>query len=297
MPRYLWLLLLTACGSADTTDLLSASGADAGSARDAQTPRDAGNARDAGSDDTLLGRALACHLTEEAQVEAAVRVIACSDPDLRATVVSYIEAFDSGLLGSFEPYLEGLTGFPLRQGCEFWRCAAVADSCDSLAACVPAPLAGVCREEDRFRARCVGDKLARCEADEVRLVVDCADFGAACIDGQCERDGCRFGDFADGGVERLSCSDDGERLVVCDGVFDMKCDAFRPGSSCADFYVSGEIPVSWCSPTGEGVAGAYDTPGVCGHGSFLFYPATRGGGEFSCSMNDYRGCNERGCRP
>lgn len=296
-----WLLLvfmIAACGRLEPIALRGAPSIDAGVVVDAGHALDAGvSPRDAGPEidpeATLVGDALACHLTPEEQVEAAIRVAACDERGVRATAISYIEAFDAGLFGTFVPYLEGLAGFEMRQGCAFWRCAATADSCDALAGC-RTPLPGRCAD-DEFETRCLGTQLARCEFGELRRVIDCADFDAACVNGACERDGCRFGDFGADSQEP-SCSEDRTKLVVCPGVFEMECEAFRPGSSCAPFYVTGEVPVSWCSPTGEGIAGAYEREGQCVGSTFRYDPVSRPAGEFECRP-DYRVCTRRGCAP
>ncbi|MEQ8276837.1 MAG: hypothetical protein RMA76_26405 [Deltaproteobacteria bacterium] len=304
MRRWILLpLIVSACGRLEPIALRGvASEADAGVTNpqtDAGFGRDASVfVRDAGPqidpERTVVGRALGCNLGEEEQVQAAIRVAACQDEDVRATAVTYIEAFDSGLFGTFVPYIEGLAGFEMRQGCAYWRCAASAQTCDALEACAT-PLPGRCRMDQRFETRCVGTELARCEFGELERVVDCADFGAQCIDGACQRERCRFGDFET--IAEPTCSDDGTRLVICPGQLEMACEDFRPGSACRSFYVGGEAPVSWCSPTQEGVAGAYEVPGECSRGTFSYAPATRPPGAYACLEAGYDGCDERSCVP
>ena len=75
--------------------------------------------------------------------------------------------------------------------------------------------------------------------------------------------GCRFGN----GETLARCDRETGELTVCADV-SLDCAQWRDEpTSCASFYVQGEVPVPWCSPERVGnMAGAYDRPVDCVRG-------------------------------
>ncbi len=246
--------------------------------------------------DLSLGLGLTCGLSEDDRVRAAVRHVAC-DPNTRATIPGLVEAFDAGLMGNFSGGVDNWLSFDVRQGCDYWRCMANARSCGEVAAeCAPAVSKIACEPIERGSALCEGSRISYCARNGSEIVADCADFGAQCSNGECVKDGCGFGVNVGGGDTGVSCSADGTRLQVCAGAFEMECDAWLAGSSCASFAIQGELPTYWCSPTGQSISGAYPREDFgCGHGSLLMNLETRGPVQFDCHSEGFTGCGARGC--
>ena len=297
------VVLASGCGYRSST-LLSDPGSDGGTrdtgARDATTPidstaRDGGvdaGPGDAGPEETRLANELACRLDHDTALDAAARAAACA-PDTRGSMRSYFEAWEAGLLGT--PVLfHGLTGFDYEWGCDAWRCIASATSCEAFDTCLADSVrGGPCVGGS---TRCNGDLYEVCRSDGSGYSVgfDCATLGATCTaDEACViSDTCSFGMYH----YELDCLD-GD-LVLCDGLERTSCDAWHPGSSCASFAISGEVPTVWCSPTGENGYGAYAESRVtCTAGTVSFTSATSVSATYDCLANGYSGCNERGCVP
>ncbi|NIR36985.1 MAG: hypothetical protein GWN07_13735, partial [Actinobacteria bacterium] len=74
-----------------------------------------------------LRDALTCGLGEERAQRAILVHVACVDDG--STVSGLIEAWHAGLLGTFQQGVDGWTGFPLGQGCGYWRCLSATTSC------------------------------------------------------------------------------------------------------------------------------------------------------------------------
>ncbi|HJL17421.1 MAG TPA: hypothetical protein RMH99_17260 [Sandaracinaceae bacterium LLY-WYZ-13_1] len=297
------LLALAACGSRSHPVV---DGPDAGrAARDAgpgaadagsPTTPDAGpTAEDAGPPtDLRLARALTCALEAPDVRRAVVRHVAC-DRETRATVRGLVEAWEAGLFGSFETYVEDTAGYPFQFGCDAWRCLAAATSCVEHDECLAGVREGGC---DDARTRCDGTVLERClpsrsgAGEGFAPVFDCAAVGAGCVDGRCELDGCAFGSFA----EELRC--DGDDVALCEGAATIDCGAWRPGTSCQYFAIGGEIPTRSCLPSGFGGAGAYPTDVECDDAGVIRFPtALEEEVVIDCVAEGYAGCDPRGCVP
>ena len=250
--------------------------------------------RDAGTDagppsDLSLGRALTCQLDAQGAMRAAARHIACDPGATGATVVAIVEAWEAGLFSHVEESGGFISGLGAERGCEAWRCAAEAASCEAYAACL---------ERDRrpgpcepFTTRCEGASLLRCEPDGASAValVDCASFGATCADGRCRLGDCAFGtDYY-----HLECVEGS--LSLCDGAIRMDCSAWSPGSACTSFHIGGEVPTQWCSPSGESEYGAYSRPVECDGRTIRFVSVSTRAHALDCVASGYRGCDERGC--
>lgn len=283
------------CGRSASFELTSREPADAGGVRDAGLAPDAGTSRDGGSSRdagavpdagpafTPAVASLTCGLHRDRALQAALQMVDCSE---NLTVRGVMEAWEGFVLGSFDPYAAELA--PIPNGCQVWRCAARAGSCAGLDACLRANRLSDddCRVRDR---RCFGDRVGVC-LGSVGYVPhrDCGALGAECRQGACVFDGCR----AD--REPWTCSDTGD-ILICDGAVRVDCSRWDPGSACAGFAVGGEIPVPWCSPTGEIRAGAYPTPVDCDDGAITFTTVGGRSYEVDCRAAGYAGCTDRGC--
>lgn len=285
------MIVVTACGRARVGPL-SASDAverpkDAGTATpvDAGFPSDAGF-RDGGSPPQPLAEVLTCSLDRDAALEAAVRIVSCSDQNRnRYSVRTAVEAWEGFVLGSFDPTVGTFTGLP--HGCPIWRCAAEASDCRDLLRCIDDESIRFTRCFDG-EPMCEGDTLAVCLGGRVLPHVDCGALGGTCRDRQCWIGRCSLNAFD------VQCNDEGD-LSACGGAVTLDCDRFAPGSRCASFYVGGEPPVPWCSPTGMSEAGAYDIPVDCRRGTISFESVSGVEYEYDCIANGYGACNERGC--
>ncbi|MEZ4338165.1 MAG: hypothetical protein R3B82_16210 [Sandaracinaceae bacterium] len=303
LSTLLWLVLLGACGARGEGLDLSPRGVapsvDGGIARpDAATRRDAGPGRDAGFDagvdagppDLELGLALACELGPEEAMQAAARFVACDAAAERATVVAIVEAWEAGLLAHVEESGGLIEGLALDLGCEGWRCAAEATSCREYEACLTAGLVrGRC---PAYETSCEGDTLLRCNAEGRgrRPLVDCARFGAEC------REGAAGSATAPSGRTTTTSR---ATTTTSPSVRERRldCDAWAPGSRCTSFYIGGEVPTKWCSPTGGGEAGGYARPVDCVGGTIRFTSVSTRTYELDCLALGYAGCDERGCIP
>jgi hypothetical protein len=227
----------------------------------------------------------------DAAMRAVTRFIACEPDTERATVVAVMEAWEAGLLSHVEESGGLIEGLGLDLGCAAWRCAAEAEGCGDYEA--------ECRQPGRrepctpAETSCVGTTLFRCANDgsERRALIDCARFGATCDDGLCRLGDCGFGrDYY-----HLEC--EGNALTLCGGALRMDCGAWSPGSSCASFYIGGEVPTQWCSPSGMGEAGGYSRPVECDGRTIRFVSVSGREHALDCIANGYSSCDERGCVP
>ncbi len=286
-------VLLTGCGRTDTW-LLPASGtqdasvampADAGMDPDAGFPDSGPADSGAPAPNSTLADALTCGLDQDEALRAATRIAACARG--LVSISGVMETYDAFMWGGVTP---GFTRLPT--SCGFWRCAAEVDRCDDLGECFEdiALSANPCRGVEWA---CQGDVLGTCVEPYLLPHMDCGALGATCEDGACIKDGCRFGS----GQGSLRCGEDGSPSLTMCGEYEVNCEAWgSQGSTCANFYVQGEVPVPWCAPEGVGsVAGSYDTPVACRRGVVEFEVV--GGREYriDCRSMGYRGCDEYGC--
>lgn len=245
--------------------------------------------------DTTLGREGVCLLGAEARVTAALRYVACeADDEDRVSAVAVLEALDSGLVGSIMADPNTWLGFDAGQGCDYWRCMALATSCEAAAACGSAR--PICSPNQLGLSRCRGGAIQVCGRDRrFSTRVDCTAFDATCVNGECVRGDCRFGPNSEA-TRNAECSADRSRVVVCEGELELDCEAFVSGSSCDSFYIQGEFPMRWCSTEGT-VPGSYPRASDCGPRGLLLTPVTRAEAiRVDCRALGYSGCTGRGCQ-
>jgi hypothetical protein len=281
------LLFLTACASTITRD----PGAADAEIEAPDAGRDAGRVEpiDPPDPELQLGRTLRCELDDEAALAAVVRWVACT-PDETTTVRGLFEAWEAGLYAAVEENGGFTGGSALEIPCDGWRCIAEARSCEEASRCIEEAYAGAACEP-RTRS-CDGSRVTRCASDGrgSAELIDCADFGATCSEGQCRLGECVFSE----GYYHLDC--DGDDLVLCEGAVRMSCDAWQSGARCGRFAIGGEVPTAWCSRSDESVAGAYDFPVSCeSSGTIRFESVSTDAFSYDCLANGYRGCTERGC--
>jgi len=236
-----------------------------------------------------LFRALSCDLDADQILAAAARWVACH-PESRVTMQTVIEAWEGFVLGHPNAPASTFTGLPA--GCDVWRCAAEATACGQLDECIDSARPGVggCGP-----TQCFGSELATCDAEGLWVTaVDCADFGATCVEDHCEIAGCSFGGFA---PMEVTC--DGADVSLCEGLLNIDCASTYPDemTACASFFISGELPVSWCAPGGESQAGAYETEVVCSgaRSRVRIDSVSSRRYVYFCRDNGYSDCDERGC--
>lgn len=238
---------------------------------------------DAGSSPELLAQ-LTCGLDEEQMLLAIARYVGC-ETDEDFSMVQVMEAWEGFVLGSPDPGPGSSIGLPM--GCDIWQCYERERVCRDARICIADnALERGCMPGE---TRCIGDHVTSCYENSMLSVVNCARFGAACIGDACVTDeGCEFGPFRPYGCDAATIDVCGETLF---------CPEYN-GGSCASFAVGGEVPTTWCSPTGEGVAGAYNQPVDCDEDTGVVRFTTVAGGEyvFDCVDNGFRRCNDaRGC--
>ena len=284
------LLLSVACGRSRLVSPAPDAGVDApfDSAIDAPRfdagfdapPRDGGV--DGGSSELLSQ--LTCALGEEEMLLAAARYVACrTDEDL--SMVQLMEAWEGFVLGSPDPTPGGVSGIPM--GCDIWQCYARERVCNDARICVvDNALERGCMPGE---TRCIGDHVTSCYRNSMVSIVNCARFGASCnIDHCVTDDGCEFGAF-----RPVAC--DGPSIEVCgEQVF---CPGYN-GGSCSSFAVMGEVPSTYCSPTGMPSGGAYFQPVDCDEATGIVRFTTVDGNDYEldCTENGFVGCNDaRGC--
>jgi len=287
------LVAASGCGRTDSAGLVRPTprvSAPASPVADAGQPPDAGEPPDAGpSVDLTLGQVMSCELDTEQALHAAARFVACLDDG--TSMAPIMDAHEGFLLGSMDPFAWSLAGLPT--GCGLWQCASRARTCPDLGICLRDT--ALDREPCRERTfSCSGDVLGVCLGPFVTPHIDCARLGARCEDGACVKGlGCRFGN----GETLARCDRETGELTVCPDV-SLDCAQWRDEpTSCASFYVQGEVPVPWCSPERVGnMAGAYDRPVDCRRGVVSFEVVTGRTLEYDCRANGYSGCTEAGCR-
>lgn len=250
---------------------------------------DAGVVVDAGAPTSLgdrLARAMSCDLDDTQALRAAARYVSCDPIASMPVVMDLWEAFT---LGGMDPYAAAIVGIP--PVCGLWQCAAEANSCEGIAACLRRTTLSVEACQD-LEFGCAGDVLGRCIGGYMVPHLDCGALGARCEAGACVRDGCRFGN----GETFTECADDQVSLELC-GVYSVDCRGWLgEAATCARFYVSGEVPVPWCSTVGN-TPGAYDRPVECSRrGEVTFQSVSGRTYTLDCRSLGYRGCDEGGCR-
>lgn len=285
------LVLCSACGRSRLVSPVPDAGADApfDAAVDARRvdvgfdapPIDVG--MDAGSSRELIAQ-LTCGLGAEEMLVAVARYVRCnSDEDL--SMVQLMEAWEGFVLGSPDPFPGALSGIPM--GCDLWQCYERERVCSDAEFCVADnALDRGCMLGD---TRCIGDHVTSCFDDGMLSIVNCARFGATCVDDHCVTpDGCEFGPFRTPGC-------DGSTIDLCGA--ELSCPEYN-GGACTSFAVMGEVPTIWCSPTGDPGAGAYFRPVECDGDTGVVSFVTETGSDyvFDCRDNGFAGCNARGCR-
>ena len=93
------------------------------------------------------------------------------------------------------------------------------------------------------------------------------------------------------------CSLNRTSLVICEGALELNCGDVHEGGSCGSFAVQGELPISYCSPTGAFTGGGYETPVDCNDGIIELRPTTRDPLTVDCRALGLSGCDARGCTP
>ena len=243
-------------------------------------PRDVGT--DAGTSDELLAQ-LTCGLSDEQMLFAIARYVSC-ETGADVTMAMLMEAWEGFVLGAVDPFPGAVSGIPM--GCDIWQCYGRERVCRDARICIrDQALERGCMPGE---TRCIGDHVTTCFDNSMLSVVNCARFGASCAGDACVTDeGCEFGPF-----RPVGCV--GDAIQVCDDI--VSCAAYN-GGSCAGFAVMGELPTTWCSPTGESAAGAYRVPVDCDPDTGIVRFTTVGGTDYEldCVVDGYRRCDERGC--
>lgn len=244
-------------------------------------PLDSG--ADAGTSEELLSQ-LTCGLTEEQVLLAIARYVGCNT-DEEVTMAMLLEAWEGFVLGAPDPFPGALANIPM--GCDIWQCYGRERVCRDARICIADQ--ALERGCEIGETRCIDGHVTSCFDNSMLSIVNCTVFDSTCVDDHCvSPEGCEFGPFRE-----LGCVD-GD-IHLCDET--LSCAEFN-GGSCSSFAVMGEVPTTWCSPTGEPAAGAYRTEVDCEEDTGFVNFTTVAGTEitFDCMANGFRRCSdERGC--